>query len=280
MKAAIASSILALVLLVSGAAATNYDVAILNFALNLEYLEANFYSCAAYGVPLNGSTIGGGPVATGCRGRALLSPFVLSLAKAIAVDEINHVNVIRAVLGAAAVPQPRIDIGPAFALAANLAINATLVPPFTPYGDDIVFLHGAFIFEDVGVTAYKGAAALIFSDAYLTAAAGILAVEAYHAGAVRALLLKQAYEYVFPYAAQVKDIIGAIATLRDAVDGPTINDAGIIGTNGTFIIAPSDINSIVFSRTPAQVFPIVYLGNSSKGGFFPNGMNGALNKTM
>jgi len=70
-------------------------------------------------------------------------------------DEIDHVKLLRTALGDDAVDQPAIDIGGAFAAAADAALNTTLDPSFTPYGNDILFYHGAFIFEDVGVTAYK-----------------------------------------------------------------------------------------------------------------------------
>ena len=54
----------------------------------------------------------------------------------------------------AAVACPLINIGTAFAAVADAAAGATLTPAFTPYGSDLLFYHGAFIFEDVGVTAY------------------------------------------------------------------------------------------------------------------------------
>jgi hypothetical protein len=54
---------------------------------------------------------------------------------------------------------PQLNLGTgatgAFSVAANDALNMTLDPPFSPYTNDIFFLHGAFIFEDVGVTAYE-----------------------------------------------------------------------------------------------------------------------------
>ena len=40
-----------------------------------------------------------------------------------------------------------------------LIMNTSLSTPFSPYVNDLYFLHGAFIFEDAGVAAYKGALA-------------------------------------------------------------------------------------------------------------------------
>lgn len=62
---------------------------------------------------------------------------------------------LRAALGKHAVAQPEINIGSSFSAAANAAFGATLPVAFTAYGNDALFLLSAFIFEDVGVTAYK-----------------------------------------------------------------------------------------------------------------------------
>ncbi len=256
----------------------NLDVAIANFALNLEYLEGAFYLAAVGRI---GELPGGSAqviLPAGFDGKTAVpfaNPAVASYAQEIAQDELNHILFLRKVLGGAAVERPVLDIGPAFAAAANAAAGATLTPAFNPYLNDLFFLHGAFIFEDVGVTAYKGAARLITDDSaggILESAAGILAVEAYHAGEIRALLYSQK-DVVTPYGLTVAQLIQKISDLRGTVGGG--KDQGIV-VDGKANIVPTDSNSIAFSRSTAEVLPIVYLGGVGKGGFFPNGLNGAI----
>ena len=266
---------------------TNYDVKIANFALNLEYLEAAFY-LAAVGRLSELKAIGGSaeiilPAGiTGNTSIAFTSDAVKQYAQEIAQDELNHVKFLRSVLGASAVNRPVIDVGPAFAAAATatarnakvIGANATLTPAFNPYLNDLFFLHGAFIFEDVGVTAYKGAARLIVDDkanGILENAAGILAVEAYHAGEIRTLLYAQK-DVKTPYGLTVEQLVNAISALRAALGGG--KDQGIT-LNGKANIVVADNNSVAFSRSPREVLNIVYGGvGASKGLFFPNGLNG------
>jgi hypothetical protein len=171
------------------------DADVLNFALNLEYLEANFYSYAVFGTPIAlGSTGGVGTFGAATGGRAVVfsDPLVAQYAKEIAQDEVAHVNFLRTALGASAVAQPAIDVGVApngaFSSAARAAGLIGDGASFDPYANDLNFLLAAYIFEDVGVTAYKGASPLISNKTYLEAAAGILAAEAYHASIVRSVL--------------------------------------------------------------------------------------------
>jgi hypothetical protein len=245
------------------------DVNILNFALNLEYLEAEFYVRSAFGRGLSDGDVTGtgtlGPVIGG-RQVPFATPSIREYAEEIAADEEAHVRFLRAGLGSAAVARPTIDLQDSFTKAARAAGLIGPMDTFDPYADENNFLLAAYIFEDVGVTAYKGAARFLTNKDFLEAAAGILAVEAYHASNIRTVL----------YARGFFDAAQRISDLRDAADGPADLDQGIL-LNGKANIVPSDGNGIAFSRTPTQVLSIVYLGGRSAGfGFFPNRMNGAI----
>ncbi|WP_102128180.1 ferritin-like domain-containing protein [Deinococcus planocerae] len=267
------------------------DAAIFNFALNLEYLEAAFY-LAAVGRLGELDAAGGSSARVtlpqGFDGKSAipgLSAEVRAYAEEIASDELAHVKVIRSVLGGAAVAQPQLDLGPAFAAAGNAASNGAITN-FNPYANELFFLHGAFIFEDVGVTAYKGAARFLDDQkagGNLENAAGILAVEAYHSGAIRTLLSQRRTQQAAA-GLTVEQVVQAISNLRDAVDGSDDRDQGIT-MNGMANIVPADANAIAFSRTPRQVANIVFLdttGKAAKGGFFPNGLtdDGNLGKLL
>ena len=249
------------------------DLEILNFALNLEYLEAEYYSfcVTGEGLPKDDATgLGKLGKATGAQKVDFKTPRIKQLAEEIANDEYNHVVFLRSQLGDYAVAQPRINLRESFL---TLGQVAGLSFPFNPYQDEASFLLGAYVFEDVGVTAYNGAAPLLTSKTFLAYASSILGVEAYHAGAIRTLLLE--YELQVP--------ADKIAATRAAVSGTgpgtpyPADDQGPTTANGMVNITPTDSNSLAFARTTSQVLSVVYLGGTTSGGFFPAGVNGPIN---
>ena len=255
------------------------DPAILNFALNLEYLEAEFYLYAVYGrglTEMGYDTSGAGTAGTTRVKPNPAVPFandaIRQYATEIAQDELNHVLFLRAALQAAGiqpVARPSLDLLNSFNTAAQAA---GIGGSFDPFASDLAFLIGSFVFEDVGVTAYHGAARLIKNKDYLDAAAGILAVEAYHAAEVRTLLY--ANRNVALGGSTVGAIVKALSDLRAAAGGGADQS---IEVNGAANIVPTDGNSIAFGRTTSQVLNIVYLGaTQTPFGFFPNRMNGAI----
>ena len=250
------------------------DGAVLNFALNLEYLEAEFYQYAAFGTGLSDKMTSGKGKKGGVKGGRQVNfatPAIKKYAEEIAKDELDHVNFLRKALGSAKVARPAINIQESFTAAATAAGLIQPGQTFDPYADENSFLLAAFVFEDVGVTAYKGAAPLISNKTYLEAAAGILAVEAYHAGIVRSAL----------YSKGLQDAAQAISDARDSLDGKSNKDQGIGSAAGNANLVPTDKNGIAYSRSAGQVLNVVYLNPKSvtKGGFFPRGVNGVIHKS-
>jgi hypothetical protein len=287
---------------------TDFDL--LNFALNLEYLEAEFYLYAATGAGLSATDAGTGTgLGTTTGGSASLKLTGLSstqqnIVNEIAFDEQSHVQFLRKAITAAGgvpVPRPAIDLTffAPLAVAAKIpGATATGTTAFSPFVSFDAFLLGAFIFEDVGVTAYAGAAPFItpagVTSGILAAAAGILAVEAYHAAYVRTAITGRAINGTATTYATIANA-NLVSTLRATLGGanetpltlPTANIASsavVVGTPvyASSIVAATTANAIAFARTVDQVHHIVY-GNAtvgaSKGGFFPNGTNSIFSVT-
>src|SRR3954452_3980207 len=131
------------------AAAGPTDAQILTFALNLEYLEAEFYLRGAFGRGLSDGDIGGtctlGGVIGGRKVTFTKNAFK-EYAEEIARDEENHVRFLRAALGGGAVARPMIDLTQAFTTA---ALAARLIKPgqhFDAFANERNFLLAAFIF--------------------------------------------------------------------------------------------------------------------------------------
>jgi hypothetical protein len=265
--AGVAAGVAGLPLLAAPAhAAEDTDRAILNFALNLEYLEANFYSLATTGEALPRKLTTGATVDGKVSGGAMVpfqSSTIQQYAHNIYADERAHVGFLRDALGAGNyVAQPEIDLQDSFT---TLAVAAGLIQQgqtFNPFADETSFLLGAYIFEDVGVTAYLGALSSITYGGYVTAAGGILAVEAYHAATIRELL----------GTAGAGVATDKISRLRAQLSGAN-DDEGILRPNRMLNIAPTDTNALAFPRTTQQVMNIVYgAQNAMSGLFYPKGM--------
>lgn len=124
------------------------DTSILNFALALEYLQADFYSEAER---LTG-----------------LGREAARQARVVGAHERAHVAALRDVLGRKAIKKPSFNFR-----------GAT--------EDEDAFRRTAVAFEDLSVAAYAGQAPRIESQPYLVAALGILAVEARHASWIRGI---------------------------------------------------------------------------------------------
>ncbi len=235
----------------SGPTATEINV--LNFALNLEYLESEFYTYGQYGYGIeqfgigisgvasgsnspNGGTTSGGSKVTFSNSLVFTQPITAQIGS----DERAHVVLLRSFLGSLAIARP------------NINLNALGLG----FGSQNDFITLARVFEDIGVSAYGGAAYLLSTPLVIQTAARILAVEAEHVATLRTQIARL-------------NVPSPVLDGADLVPPPTGTQTSYLSVN----IA----NGLPAIRSVAQVLYLAY-GSAvgvTQGGFFPLGINGA-----
>lgn len=210
----------------------------LNFALTLEYLEAEFYKQA----------VGSGIIPAGAATTALT---------VIRDHEVAHVNFLSTAIAAAGGT-------PVSFMASDFDFTAqgTFPGVFTDYG---VLLAVAQTFEDTGVRAYKGQAPnLMESNDYLTAALQIHSVEARHAAHIRQIrnalgALVPAGITVKPWITLDQSGIGSQAVQASYDGEENVSQAGvsIVGIGGQPIDAAAASESFDEPLTKDEVVAIV-----------------------
>ena len=235
-------------------AQSSTEMAVLNFALNLEYLEAEFYTYAEFGygienmgIGVSGTANGSNPTSGGkTTGGAQVAfsnnlVFTGAIGHQIGSDERAHVVLLRSFLGSAAIAKP------------NINLNALGFG----FGNQNDYLKLSRIFEDIGVSAYAGAAGLLTTPMVITTAARILAAEAEHVSTVRTQIARL-------------NIPTAALDGADLIPPPSGPQTQYLSVNTA--------NGLPAVRTPGQVLYLAFgmQANATQGGFFPTGVNGAL----
>lgn len=163
------------------------DASILNYALVLEYLQADFYSEAERLKTLKGKTA--------------------RQARVVGAHERSHVKALRGVLGRAAVKKPSFN--------------------FRGVTEDAgAFRRTAVAFEDLAVAAYAGQATRIEGKPYLVAALGILSVEARHASWIRRIAGRAPAARAFDEPRSKSDVLKLVEATRFISSGARTTGKG------------------------------------------------------
>ena len=213
-------------------------VDVLNFALTLEHLEAEFYTQAVAAPGLTATL-------TGAARQAFTT---------IRDHEVAHVAALRSTiqaLGGTPVAKPTFDFS---------AGNGTGTGPYaTVFTNYDVLLAVAQAFEDTGVRAYKGQAGnLISNNDVLTAALQIHSVEARHASHLRYMRKNRgAAQDPWITGADAGGITGPATAVYAGEDVTTQANVNIVGINGMAIDASDASEAFDEPLTKEQVLAIV-----------------------
>ncbi|XP_031282692.1 desiccation-related protein PCC13-62-like [Pistacia vera] len=257
-------------------------------ALNLEFLEAEFFLNSALGKGLDSIApmlTAGGPRPVGAK-KANLDALTNRIIEEFGYEEVGHLRAIITRIGG--FPRPLLNLSTEnFANMFDAAVGYKLDPPFDPYLNTVNYLLACYLIPYVGLVGYVGTIPNLVTYTSRELVAGLLGVESGQDAVIRALLYEKANEKVLPYNITVAKFSGYISQLRNRLAMCGIKDEGLIvplqlgAENKTETnVLSADANSLSYARTPQEVLRIVY-GTSSEykpGGFFPNGGNGRIAK--
>jgi Ferritin-like domain len=208
------------------------EMDVLNFALNLEYLEATFYSFVTQGTDLPSSLTSGSGAITGNPPAkiAFANQQTTDIFNEIFFNEMSHVADLQGLIGTGHVSRPAIHPAAAGSITSGNVLTISRQ------------------FEDVGTTAYAGATALLTST-NLAYATQILAVEGFQAGALRLLAIQQSAPFAAADSIDVPTVDPGATVL--ATQGPTAA-GGFFATSGVSTATASVPLALAFTRNTSQ----------------------------
>ncbi|KAL1334978.1 hypothetical protein HN51_063923 [Arachis hypogaea] len=265
------------------------DVDLLEFPLNLEYLEAEFFLYGASGCGLDAvdpELAQGGPPPIGGK-KANLDAFTRDVILQFAYQEVGHLRAIKRTIKG--FPRPLLNISKeAFAEIMDNAFGESLHPPFDPYANVINYLLASYVIPYVGLTGYVGTNPQLQNPTSKKLVAGLLGVESGQDAVIRAMLYDCRNEQVHPYGVSVETFTNRISILRDKLGNNGMKDVGLgmrmlEGPEGRALgsVLAGDKDSLAYGRTPQEILRIVYGGGDEcvPGGFFPRGAHGRIAKS-
>ncbi|KAI7751415.1 hypothetical protein M8C21_011791 [Ambrosia artemisiifolia] len=264
------------------------DINLLEFPLNLEYFEAEYFLFGSIGQGLDiiePALAAGGPPPIGAK-QANLSLLIKDIITQFGYQEIGHLRAIKKRVRG--FPRPLLNLtAEAFGTLMNAAFGMPLTPPFDPYANDINYLISCYVIPYVGLTGYVGANPNLQGPASRELVAGLLGVESGQDAVIRSLLYERANESVVPYNITVGEFTIKISELRNKLGRDGLKDEGLIvpielGAEKKIQgnVLAGDEDSLAYGRTPQEILRIIYGTGDEQapGGFYPKGANGVIAK--
>ncbi|RXH71839.1 hypothetical protein DVH24_025340 [Malus domestica] len=250
---------------------------LLEFPLNLEYLEAEFFLYGAFGHGLDTvdpSLTLGGPTPVGPK-RAHLDHFARDVITQFGWQEVGHSRAIKKTVKG--FPRPLLNLSAeSFSHVFDSAFGSPLNPPFDPYANSINYLLASYLIPYVGLTGYVGASPMLQGATSKRLVAGLLGVESGQDAVIRALLYEHVNLIVKPYGITVAEFTNRISSLRNKLGRTGLKDEGLVvheyrGAQGKISgnILAGDKYSVVYGSGDERV----------TGGIYPKGADGRIAKS-